>query len=258
MVCIWEEFSSADEQRKSQDLYSTSGNETRIVKVEIRWFYEQTHLAGFAPSNTTIPSGEVFETDHVDTIDPIESLLMPAMLLSPDDWPHRQPEMFGGMPVPQFVCSRFWSTTRKSLVPCGDLSSRKGRGRLYSKVLPEVSTTAKSTNQRRSSNDVAKPSPMGQSSLAWKSSVRRIINKFSLKDASKGVYQGDAVLVQREKEYDRLCRFLRTAIMGEAGPGGAKSSMLLAGPPGVGKVRTASFWLRSRTIAETARSDGSI
>ena len=46
---------------------------------------------------------------------------------------------------------------------------------------------------------------------------------------------GDS-LIGREKELQKLLSFFRSAIRGDPGSGGVKSSMFIAGPPGVGKV----------------------
>jgi len=80
-------------------------------------------------------------------------------------------------------------------------------------------------------------------SLTWTESMARIIGKLTLKDASRGAYEDGTSLIGRERELHKLLTFFRAAVRGDAGTGGVKSSMFIAGPPGVGKVRKERIWI---------------
>ena len=166
-------------------------------------------------------------------IDAAKSILAPAMLCT-DSKPTTESENSIDIPIQKFVCHRFWSTTRKSLIPCGTLEGRQKRGWVYSKCLPEEM-------QRKSIEaDTCSPddSRLGKcANFTWKDSMTRIISKLTLKDASRGAYERGEALIGREKELNQLLLFFRAAIRGDPGTGGVKSSMFIAGPPGVGKVR---------------------
>ena len=144
-----------------------------------------------------------------------------------------------GKQIQSFVCRRFWSTTRKALIPCGNLGGRQKRGWLYSKVLPEE-IQQKATTAGRVSRDIIIEET---ASLTWTESMARIIGKLTLKDASRGTYEDGTSLIGRERELHKLLTFFRAAVRGDAGTGGVKSSMFIAGPPGVGKVRKERIWI---------------
>ncbi len=66
---------------------------------------------------------EVLESDHVDVVDAAKSIIAPAMLHG-NVKPIVTTESFMDTPIQQLVCRRFWSTSRKSLIPCGRLEGR--------------------------------------------------------------------------------------------------------------------------------------
>jgi hypothetical protein len=211
-----------------QERHSSTGRKGGKVAVEIRWFYDRKDIMGVSSSDTMMGVQELFETDHVDGIDAVENLLAPAKLHT-DSKSIAPGESFMGAPIQNFICRRFWSTTRKSLIPCGSLEGRQKRGMLYSKSLPEDS------KQKSTKSDALRAGPIPK--LTWTESMASAIGKFTLKDASKGAYERGEALIGREKELQQLLSFFRAAIRGDPGTGGIKSSMFLAGAPGVGKVR---------------------
>jgi hypothetical protein len=167
---------------------------------------------------------EVFETDHVQVVDGV-NLLTPAQLL--DDSASSFLEETNGI-VHTFVCRRFWSTTRKALIPCGTLKARQQRGWIYSRELPMEA-------QKKYSKNVSFQTIIttdNDHELSWKDRMDRAISKLTLQDASKGVYERGEPLIGREKELYQLLTFFRAAIRGEAGQGGVRSSMFIGGPPG--------------------------
>jgi len=81
-----------------------------------------------------------------------------------------------------------------------------------------------------SRNDLAE---FNSNSTNWKDSMANLICKLSLKDASKNAYESGKALVGREKELSQLLSFFRAAFREDHRSEGYKSSMFLAGPPGV-------------------------
>lgn len=222
IVAIWKSF----ETRTEMDEEAHSPSDDNAPYAEIRWFYERHDLAGQPGVGTKVGSNEVFETDDVTVLEDLSAILAPAQLKSdPAAQDSNADDEFG--PVQTFVCHRFWHTNRKSLMPCGDLGGREKRARLYSQVLPK---SYPATSQ------VAEAPRKQTPALGWTESVKRIIATLNLKEASKGVYNHGDIMIGREKEMSQLLSFFRAAITGQPGPGGIRSSIFLAGAPGVGKT----------------------
>lgn len=204
------------------------------LRVEIRWLYERHELQRDRTVETGSPEDyeEVFESDHVDIVQG-EDILCLAKLFS-DSAKFCKPESFRGMPVNQYVCRRFWSTKRKSLIPCGKLEGRQERGWLYSRNFPQEAQDKFSAMQVQGNRKGARE----ESGVhTWHENMNRVISKLTLLDASTGAYERGEGLIGREKQLHELLSFFRAAIRGTAGTGGVKSSLFLAGSPGVGKVR---------------------
>jgi origin recognition complex subunit 1 len=195
--------------------------------IEIRWFYERKDIAMVANNSELEDSRElveVFETDHVQTLEAGTSILASARLVDDvsSEISHSDPK------APVFLCKRFWSTQRGSLIPCSGLSGRKRRGLMYSKFLsPDECEVARN---RISAIEVS------HLDLGWKECMASVIEKLTLKDAARHAYGKGGALVGREGEIEKLITFFRSALRGDPGKGGVKSSMFLAGPPGVGKT----------------------
>ncbi len=202
------------------------------LKVEIRWYYERHDVIG---AEADISYGEVFETDDVMILDDVTAILAPAKVCSErNDFSDSEEPM--NLQLPAFVCRRFWSMNRKSLIPCGDLSGREKRARLYSQNIPKGYPSTDSTSRMMSNHPSHVCQPRVNAEVKWADSVRNVIAKLNLKEASKEVYDRGETLVGREKELSQLFSFFRAAIHGQAGPGGIRSSIFLAGAPGVGKT----------------------
>jgi Cdc6-like AAA superfamily ATPase len=69
----------------------------------------------------------------------------------------------------------------------------------------------------------------------WKMAFQKVIQKLSLTDASKEAYSDGSLLIGREKERREIKSFLQAAITHKSAEN-SKSSVLVAGPPGVGKT----------------------
>jgi hypothetical protein len=247
IVSIWKRSPSTDELEK--ELHSVGGTSGKIF-VEIRWFYEQCEIVGFHQKGSLEDSDELFETDHLDVIDASTSILAPANIKSDPESLAESPSIDCSSVQP-FFCRRFWSTTRKSLIPCGGQAGRQKRAWLYSKHLTvEMQRKVETPNRPLS---IIHQTPATGIKTEWRNSFEHVIRKMTLKEASKGAYERGETLVGREKELQQLLSFFRSAIRGEAGPGGLKSSIFLAGPPGVGKVSEKDSQ-RTRFIGESAHS----
>lgn len=196
--------------------------------IEIRWFYERQDISMASNLCHLEDPGElveVFETDHVQTMDAGTSVLAHAKLVESDtiDVENSDPKKLS------FVCKRFWSTQRRSLIPCSGLDGRERRSMMYSKCLPPDLRGISSSHRNSQHQSV-------QSIPGWKESMANVIGKLTLKNASRNAYEEGADLVGREAELEKLISFVESALRGDPGKGGVKSSMFLAGPPGVGKT----------------------
>ena len=233
IVAIWKKFNSVDDLEKEHQLSERKESASQGVTVEIRWFYERDDFQGkhSLSVDENEDNEELFETDHVDVISGGD-ILAPAILGPDSKSLSRRKEIFLGIAVQKFLCNRFWSTTRKSLIPCGNLEGRQKRGWLYTNCWPIEA-------QQKYVNIESSPATnLPASDMTWKESMDKIIGKLSLQDASKGAYERGEALIGREKELDQLMKFFRSAIRGDRdGSVGSKSSIFLAGAPGVGKVR---------------------
>ena len=239
VVSIWKDFESFEEIEKSQACPGED-QDRQTVCIEVRWFYDRAEIKG-TRSEGGMESDEVLETDHVDCIEAAKSLLSPVMLHDNRDTTSIR-KTFLGREIPQLLCRRFWSTTRKSLIPCEKSKGRQRRGWLYSRELPrEVQRKL----EGRSGPEFEKVPQTKRLPTTWKESMTNTIAKLTLKDASRLAYVDGDSLIGRERELQKLLSFFRSAIRGDPGTGGVKSSMFIAAPPGVGKgslrVRDWSF-----------------
>jgi hypothetical protein len=222
VVAIFKQYTSKSDLEQDERL-DPSESQFGKFKVEIRWFYERRDISTVPVSQETSKSQEVFETDHTQIMDAGASLLAPATLVE------SQKNVNGQIdgPALTFFCQRFWSTQRKSLIPCNGLEGRKRRGLIHSKCLPD---------DYIESSSLGKVASEMISFSTWKAAMAEVQRKLTLKDASKHAYCGGETLVGREKELSDLLTFFRAAIRGDPGVGGVKSSLICAGPPGVGKT----------------------
>lgn len=229
---MWKEFENRDELEKDVHVNETMTSNGDL-KLEIRWLYERSDVAGLAVNEAINEDfNEVFETDDTFILDDATCILAPARLYSDPEIDPVHERQFLNHPVQSFLCRRFWSTNRRSLIPCGDLSGRFARAILYSKVLPPSYTSKKLNEGRPREADSTINGSTALEAHTWKEAMRNVIEKLSLKDASKGAYNRGETLVGREQELAKLLSFFRDAIRGLPGPGGIRSSIFLAGPPG--------------------------
>ena len=206
------------------------------LKIEVRWFYRFAELQGKvhlgSEARTEQLCEEVFESDHVDLISP-DSILGPADV-------HEKPidaisseNTFLGMPKLDFVCNRFFSIKRKAPVPCGSLAGRIARGRMHSKIIEKDLLLSQALkNMKEAPAPVVEPEKIQK--FTWRDRCTSVINKFSLSDASKEGYEGQFVLVGREKERKHIKAFLEGSVLGSGRD--SASSIFIAGPPGTGKT----------------------
>ena len=254
IVAIWREFSTRDELEK----VANSGNNPcsdGSWKAEIRWFYERHDLIGVEAAEDEVVGDEVFETDDVTVLDDVSAILAPTKLC-PDTTSilMKKNERFRDCPVPVFRCHRFWSLHRKSLIPCGDLSGREKRARLYSRIIPKGYPPIVGPDTATWIDHSSEPGTKSDTDSPWGDAVRKVIATLNLKEASKGAYNHGETLIGREKELSQLLSFFRAAIQGQPGPGGTRSSMFLAGAPGVGKTACIRSAIK-RLESEQARGE---
>lgn len=230
IVAVFRQFETIEEL----DLGSHVGNAEKMgqLQVEIRWFYDRHDIKGVSGHDSAASSSnEILETDDVIRLKDVSSLLAPALLAADDDHSSEMVESFMNIPIQRFVCRRFWSSTRKSLIPTGNLAGRRKRAELYSTCLPKGIDIF---NQETVNN--VHPTIIPEKKEEWVDCMNDVIKRLNLKEASKGVYRHGTGLIGREKELSQLQSFFRAAIRGQPGTGGIRSSIFLAGPPGVGKT----------------------
>lgn len=244
IVAAWKQYSSRDDLEK--DVHSADNDHSESLKVEIRWFYERHDVMGAEADSSY---GDVFETDDVMVLDDLTTIIAQAQICSDK----RRLTQVEQSPSLVFECRRFWSMNRKSLIPCGDLSGREKRARLYSQIIPKGYPATTSTDIKTVETVSNICQRTSTTEVKWADSVRKIIANLNLKEASKGAYSRGETLVGREKELSQLLSFFRAAINGQPGPGGIRSSIFLAGAPGVGKTAC----IRSSiTILESEQARG--
>eukprot|EP00934_Nitzschia_sp_Nitz4_P007531 Nitzschia sp. Nitz4//scaffold141_size107518//40742//44248//NITZ4_004275-RA/size107518-augustus-gene-0.93-mRNA-1//-1//CDS//3329536285//7521//frame0 len=238
IVTMWEQFESTDSLENA-----TRGQGLSHVRLEIRWFYNVDDIALAVSKSVGVAPHEVFETDDVFVLDNVDELLAPAGLVDTASSPSSVP-LEGDIHVHKFLCQRFWSTKRNTFVPCGELSGRVKRARLYSKECQVFNKGDANTGGPGKADAQCKEADPQR----WKQAFRDVIANLNLKEASTGVYERGDSLVGREAEMSRLLSLFRAALKGDDGPGQVRSSFFLAGPPGGGKtacVRAAIVRLRN-------------
>jgi hypothetical protein len=207
------------------------------IKLEIRWFYREGELPGKSSTSESnhLKCEEIFESDVYTEVEP-SSLLAPVEL---HEYACFVPDVKTkqGMPLVEFFCNSFWSANRKSLVPISDLGSRVARGRARSKRMGnDASFRAALEVLDRGKVKCFSNAPMvAKDNDLWTMAFRKVIQKLSLTDASKEAYNDGSILIGREKERREIKSFLKSAITHKSAENN-KSSVLVAGPPGVGKT----------------------
>lgn len=172
--------------------------------LHVRWYYRPREIPsskaeGIRKRKNDLTVEEIFESDHVDTKDLNSGALMAPVEIveSGEDCDYRK-KFRDGIPQVQFVCKRFWSTTRKSFIQRSDgLDQIRDRCYQYS----------------------------GQGSPKKKAKrllpgLAGVVQALSLSSPSS------SKIVGRESERARIRGLLNTNV----------ASILIAGAPGVGKT----------------------
>jgi hypothetical protein len=228
VVAIWRTFDSVQETRIAANTMRND-NDISNLKVEIRWFYRQGELST-APESYKTELEEIFETDQVDECC-ADCILAPAKLMDRDKL-HGPSQILQGMPVVEFICRRFWSVHRGSLIPCGGLSGRTQRAWIHSKYLGK-DAELQTAFRRISANALPETTvdlPQSDSDLLpWRAAFSNVIKKLTLTDASDSSKFQGAGLIGRDKEQKQIFTFLRDAVCGKS----KIPSLFVGGPPGM-------------------------
>lgn len=215
VVAVFKEVSSKVKLDQEQQLNSNECRQ-KSLKIEVRWLYERDDISmsvSFTGDRSELI--EVFETDHCQVMEASNTVLDHVQLVENNADVRKGDTEY-------FLCTRFWSTKRRSLIPCSGLNGRIQRGLIYSTLGLNTLSAFK--------NDVIS---LNENSKNWKNSMANLISKLTLKDASKDAYASGEALVGREREMTQLLAFFRGAFFQDRKSAGYKSSMFLAGPPGV-------------------------
>jgi hypothetical protein len=220
--------------------YETHGE----FHLELRWFYRLKDIPGFknvkarkkdlANSNAL---EELFETDDVDVF-PADTLLGPISLHSDPYGKHPTITYENGMPVVHFVCYRFWTIFRKTLMPAGSSDTRLQRSMMYSNYLKKGSATRASYDGE---SETKKSFPdSSRVDIDWMAEFTNTISKLNLAESSSVNYGGD--VIGRETQQAQIKKFLYsslTATNDHVSRGTSLSnafSLFIAGPPGMSKL----------------------
>ena len=235
VVCIFRDFKSERELKGKMNLADARGVDiSDEIQLEVRWLYRRSEIAGVSGSGLSSSLDEVFETDELDVVQST-SLLGPVTLYDDPNAPvpmvDSRPDL--AIPIVNLYCTKFWSLTRKSLIPCGKRDGMRKRGQLYSKFLSKENLGNLTENMASRESWAAITYQ-----ATWRDAFVRVIKKLTLKQASTEAYDHGKGLIGREKELDKILSFLRHAIRGDTQMDGVKSSIFIAGPPGLGKTGT--------------------
>jgi len=253
IISMWEKVALNDAVKLSKQLgkskskskaFSIAPSDDREVMVEIRWLYRSSEVP-----LAKVEAGlleEVFETDHVDYVS-AESLLSPIKLFDRNEMQSAH-SLFDSrqIPIPRFCCYRFWSIYRRSLVPCGSALHRAERGMLCSTDITRDTDLKSATEcalgwtngkkQDETFSAAIGELPIDSSTLDSKKLLEKAASTFALTAADADSRNKGVNLKGREKEQQRITKFLRSAITSTDGR--SYSSLFVAGPPGTGKTST--------------------
>lgn len=246
IVAIWKTY-----ERKSDLPLTDRASQFRIqngdLDLEIRWFWRKSELPGQTKpgaSKKEAPSfcDEIFETDHIDQCT-AASVMAPAFVhfLPPSIV---KPRYELGMPVLQFICNKFWSYRRKSIIPFNTSSGRMARARMYSICLSknDVLKNVLELSDKNSMNSLSTCDEkyyLDNACLPWKAAFQKVTGKLCLAQVSEDAFDKGGTLLGREREQQVITNFLRSAIRStnkSTWDGSKCPSMFIAGPPGTGKT----------------------
>lgn len=246
---------------KSQSNKKNKSIPFNSVKIEVRWLYRLKDIPGIIQNSSSITTPEscmkeILETDEVAEID-ADSIICPIYVHSDaedqyDDTTSDSEDTEGL----HFYCHRLWSVHRKSLLPIGTYKNRFKRGMMYSSYLGPRGVARQSFEQMKNGikkGDVIMSDRAG-SDNEWKRYALDALKRLSLSQASIAIEDERSSLIGREKEQEKVARFLRSAIKGvntNLKEQASKFSLFIAGPPGVGKTATV------RSVIATLRQEQS-
>mmetsp|Transcript_14228 Transcript_14228/g.26682 ORF Transcript_14228/g.26682 Transcript_14228/m.26682 type:complete len:776 (-) Transcript_14228:2176-4503(-) len=221
--------------------------------LELRWFYRLKDIPGFKNMKSGKKNGlakshsndnaleEVFETDDVDVFS-ADTLLGPIALHSDPNKEHPKITFENRMPLAHFVCYRFWTIFRKTLMPAGSSDTRLQRSMMYSNYLGKGSATRVSYEEATGGmKKMSYPNNSDRVDINWMAEFTNTVSKLNLAESSS-VNHGVADVIGRETQQSQIKKFLYSALKivnyhESLDQSASKSfSLFIAGPPGTGKT----------------------
>jgi hypothetical protein len=219
--------------------------------LELRWFYRLKDIPGFKNTKGKKKKGltnnddhtleELFETDDVDVCS-ADTLLGPISLHSDPNAKHPTTTYQNGMPVVHFVCFRFWTIFRKTLMPAGSSDTRLQRSMMYSKFLGKGSATRASYEEANGTKKTSlSNSDSNRGDVDWMAEFTNTISKLNLAESSSGDYGGD--VIGRESQQSQIKKFLYSSLTTARDHESCDASLsnsfslFIAGPPGMSKLK---------------------
>jgi hypothetical protein len=252
VLAIYRDLDSTDEAKLLKNI-SDDAVHGNIIKdyahfyLEVRWLYRMEDIPGFAHSKAKTKAGsedsleELFETDDVEVFS-ANTLLGPVSLHSESRPLLPMAPSYQGMPLVHFLCHRFWTLHRKTLMPIGSAETRIQRGMMYSKFLGRGFAIRASFEEATGNGD---SSLVVNSATDWKTQFHNTIAQLNLAEAS-AVDSGTEV-IGRETQQAQIKSFLSSAVKGV----NAKDltdvrnsnvfALFIGGPPGKFKLASCHY-----------------
>lgn len=193
----------------------TTSKEYSQFQLELRWLYRMEDIPGFAHSKSKAEAEsedslvELFETDDVDVF-PANTLLGPVTVHSEATPSTPLASLHQGMPLVHFLCHRFWTLHRKTLMPIGSAETQFQRGMMYSKFLGRGSAIRASFEEAIGNGDSSVG--LNITSSDWKARFHDTISKLSLAEAS--AVESGVEVIGREAQQTQIKSFLHSAVKG--------------------------------------------
>lgn len=199
----------------NDEVVDTASKEYSQFQLELRWLYRVEDIPGFAHSKSKAEAEsedslvELFETDDVDVF-PANTLLGPVTVHSEATPSPLLASLHQGMPLVHFLCHRFWTLHRKTLMPIGSAETRFQRGMMYSKFLGRGSAIRASFEEAIGNRDSSVG--LNIASGDWKARFHDAISKLSLAEAS--AVESGVEVIGREAQQRQIKSFLHSAVKG--------------------------------------------
>jgi len=214
-----------------ESTFDGDNEDTEGILLEVRWFFRVKELPQSFQKKFNAEGcemEEIFESDWYDIVSP-RSVLAPAHLHAEQE--ATEATFQHGLPLLQFVCSKYWAQKRKGLLPTNGLDGRVRRAQANSRFF------GKSRNLREAYDNLTTKKTIeeveGAEDTNWRTAYDKVVQCLRLTDASMRGFDTSTTLVGREKEQAKIYDFLRNAMTsGRAG----EKCMFIAGPPGGGKT----------------------